>query len=377
VREECANNPPCSPLQSAHSFDLLGEQSLQLRGKVNDSAIAILGHSRIEAQRARLEIDMPALQRKHLRPNTPAERVRDDHDHLQVWGKLPSDGPVLMILEEAVPGRSLLEHVDRWHAEHLKELFETVDALVDVTMGRIVFALAGVYSQSGTLADRRRVVEDLVSIPGWNYSGASHTAEAPLGLVYLFHHLHGALCCELGRTDLALQMAETSLIGRHRSDESAFLWRRHDVSGWPALLGGNCREAWNYLVRLPNRFKVLEEFFALQHDFEVGLASYSALLSLLEAARDCTKLLGLGKEGLQRIRSVDVPPSFLVMGYEVVQAATARIFKSPEVVRQVTERANVKRDELKRFWPYWTAALHHLHRGSYPFADNVPLGELA
>ncbi len=285
-------------------------------------------------------------------------------------------------LRRAYPDRVKTWRVEneRAPAKNWDELSKAVDRLVEAVMGRLVFALAGVFSQHAALVDQRRVVEDLVSIPDWNRSGPTQVAEAPRGLVYLFHYLHGALCCELGRLDLALQLAETLLPRGNRSADAAFLWRLPDLSGWPDLLGGSCAFAWKYVVSLPERFKILEEFFPLRRDFEVGLASYSALLSLLEAAHDSTKLLPLGEERLQQISHLDVPPMFLDMRYEIAQTAFGRTFGSPQVVRQVVERTNVKTEALKQLWPYWKIALrrdHHSIHQDRIFPEDLPLGDLA
>jgi hypothetical protein len=266
------------------------------------------------------------------------------------------------------------------HVTNRDENFVLVDDLVNRVMGRIAFSLAGVFSQKDGLNDQRRAVEDLVSVQDWNGGGLTMVVSAPRGLVYLFHYLHGALCMELGNVDLALRIAQSTLPRPRGADEQLPLWKMRDVTGWPHLFGGKADVAWAYLRAFPERQPTINQFFAVRADYETALASYSMLLSLLEAASDAQKLLKLSADDLRQGFSFDFPPMFVEMGRETIQAAFSRTFGNAEVVRRVAEGVGVEVKALRQLWPHWKAALNRFHQGihsNWVFVDDLPLGDLA
>src|SRR5439155_1411040 len=89
VREHMRDDTPEASAETMDAVLLLREERLEFRSKVHDPAFRVLGGSWIKANRARPEIDLPALQRQDLGAHPPAVRVRErDSDP----GDLPGGG---------------------------------------------------------------------------------------------------------------------------------------------------------------------------------------------------------------------------------------------------------------------------------------------
>lgn len=263
----------------------------------------------------------------------------------------------------------------KWPGDKNKETgIAFTDSVLDIAMGRMVFGLAGVFSNNPAFADQRQVVEDLLSVPDWSRGGTVAIIEAPRALVYVFQYLHGALCMAYGQPDLALQLALTSVPDPDRPDLSP-LWKEHGLVGWPKLLGGSCDWAWEYICNLRERRPVLEQFFALQGDYEVALAAYSMLLVLHEVADDAS---GATPEALANPDKfgMDFPPLFIGMSRETIATAARRTLRSKQVVVRVAERAGTKPDAMRKLWPARKKLIFKFRRDVFDrwgYLDNIPV----
>jgi hypothetical protein len=279
-------------------------------------------------------------------------------------------------LERIVPWRAT--HEPAWRGDRDKNgCFSTADSLVQLAMPRVVLALAGVYSRNPALADQRRILDDLTWVPGWSPGGTVAIVQAPRALVYLLHHLHGALSLSGGDVDPAIEFAQLMAPGQ-QNDKARSLWRHHDLIGWPKLLGGNNRWAWEYLCDMRRRQPALERLFALPTDFDVGLASYSMVLSLLELAHDAARAKPTDLSNTEGIR-LDVPPLFVGSSAEIIGVAARRTFGNRHVVEAIASRMGAKREVMQQLWPHWTKLMAKTGLDVFEqfFVDELPLGELA
>src|SRR5262245_7094534 len=116
MREQRRNDAPKAPLQRLHPRNLLGQEQLQLGREVDHSPLAVLGLAGVQRERASaLEAQLALLKSQYFGLHTPAEGVRDHHRNLQVVGEPTPDRPERLGLEEALPGRRLLEFAEHWH----------------------------------------------------------------------------------------------------------------------------------------------------------------------------------------------------------------------------------------------------------------------
>ena len=263
---------------------------------------------------------------------------------------------------------------DRRTIHNEGDVLERIDDLLIRTRLRLLLPLAGVFSEVPGMVDQRRTVEDLPHVGGWNFGGLTINIGAPRGLLYLFHYLHGALCLELHRRDLAIALALSSVRDDNQGKPHP-LWKLRDLTCWPALFGGNSKIAWNYLRALPEKLSVLERFFGTRRDFEIGLASYSMLLSLIELAVDAKRVISEGHQNLD----LDVAPVFLLFSRDVREIATSRTFGNRESVEEVAGALRADPADMRRLWPVWRESiLRHRVRGDPDrWYDEIVLGDLA
>jgi hypothetical protein len=268
-------------------------------------------------------------------------------------------------VERILPWRK--ERESKWPGDRNKEGgVAYTDSLLEFSMGRLIFGLAGVYSNNAALADQRQVVEDLLSVPDWNRGGTTAIIEAPRTLVFLFQYLHGALCMAYKQPDLALQLARMAVPDPDRADTWP-LWRDHGLVGWPKLLGGTCDWAWEYLCSVRDRQPILAEFFPLKSDYEGALAAYSMLIVMHEVADDASSATpeALGNPDNFRL---DFPPLFVGMSREVLTVAARQTLRNKQVVDRVAAQALTRADVMQKLWPArrkaifrWGSEVFHRH----------------
>jgi serine/threonine protein kinase len=283
--------------------------------------------------------------------------------------------------------RELPAHIQSWRekAEHaaLKgepDLFALIDELVSAAIPRFGFALTGVYAQVPPFQNQLHVLEELLALPDWKAGTRVITREAPAGLVYLLHHLHGALCCQLRSFDLALTMP---LMTVARDSKHTQLVQQPGLTGWPQIFDTpkKADAAWRYLARLPDQFPMLfDKLFALRSDYEQGLLAYQMLMSLLELAQSVDQVSKLTPQQLMEVPLLVVPPMFMRASDALIRSAARRIFGNVDVVHMTALRAGTSREAVKRAWPNWIVWLERWRRATnqFPFFDDpAPLGELA
>jgi|GEM_PF-3595853 len=278
--------------------------------------------------------------------------------------------------------RAFGEAMRQWRSDHQAPPFANdqasfiafADSLFSNVMPRLSFALAGVVSQKLPYSDQRRTIEQILGVPDWNWAGFEVPLNAPYAVGFLFQYLHGALCCELGRFDLALQMASFEVASRDGRSEPSPLWRNHQLVGWPQTLGGDFRHASASLRGAYDRFEIVRDFFSDQAEFQISFASYSILLSLIELASDVQSIGALTKEQMQQGLMIDVPPLFLGLDLERIGTAAHRILGNRDVIEMVATNAKTSRSALATAWPKWKAIVTRALGGR--FAGDLNLGDL-
>ena len=284
--------------------------------------------------------------------------------------------------------RELVHGLAKWRAEHepawghdrdKEAAFAATDKLVDVASGRLVLPLAGIFSSNAALADQRRIVDDFTSVPDWAQGGRTVVVEGPRALLFVTHYLHGALCLGYGEVDLALELADMQVPSKHGDEGSTLaIWQWGDLTGYPKTLGGTCSWAWEYLLGLPERQPALGELFAIKRDFEIGLASYSMLLSILELATIAANASPADLSN-PKIMGLYMPPLFVAMESETVLAAAQRTSGNAGVVKKVADRAGAPVSAMRTLWPTWKKAQTEFRRSVFDrwnYRDGLPVGDL-
>ena len=254
------------------------------------------------------------------------------------------------------------------------ELEPLAQSLVDAALPRLMLALAGVFSGKPAFSDQRHTVDDILGAGG-SRSGRSAIADAPLAVLWVFHHLHGALCLEARAPELAVALACTR-VQDARSTGTRPIHEEVSLVGWPPL-PKNATNAWRFLLGLRDRHEALLHLFALDSDYTRAVASYNAVLTLLELGRDAKKLRGI--QDWSQV-NLEVPPAYLLTPREIQQFAVRRVFEDPEVVSMVADAVGGDAGTMRELWSGWSSvskAWVERVTNHEVWADELDLGELA
>ncbi len=243
------------------------------------------------------------------------------------------------------------EHATQWrsefesnHPQTKQDFGDATTALLKHAEPRFVLALVGCNSWKDAVSDQTALLDDLVEIEGWRRNGMTLAINGPRTMIYLFHYLHGALCMHNRRAKAAMKLAKVPLLWQGTS-EVCPLWQSRDITAFPELLGADWKVAWEYLLALYDEQPFIKKFFPLKRDFEVGLAGYSMLLSLLE--------LAFQARNDAQPDYLEVLPIFSTMGDSIINSARQRVFANVDLVREVAGSAGVASGDLASLWPQW------------------------
>lgn len=253
------------------------------------------------------------------------------------------------------------------------------DDLMEIALPRIVLAMSAIYSDTPRFMDQRGVVTDLKSVPDWPRSGPTALVEATSFPVFVYHHLHGALCSHLGVAALPIDLLELDV---STSLTHGKLRTQPGLTTCPKLLGDDVFAGWEYLRRIQSRFSEIADFFALKEDFEIGLAAHSMILSMLELAFDADALTKAQTGAVPRIAPLSFvcPPQFVLMPASTIAFAAAKTFGDSSTVERIAKRASVSPSRMRQVWPAWSQAINEYRGLALPnrhWGADLPLGELA
>ena len=274
-----------------------------------------------------------------------------------------------------------------WREVYLKnppndedKLYVAVDDAAGRIMPLIALALSGVESGLEPFNDQRSILDDLLHLLDWRYSGRTVVVELPTALAYLYQFLHGATCLITNQHGLALAMATMTTSLRH-STESKPLWANRAITGWPPGLGGGSVIAWDYVKSAPTRFSWLSEIFPQENDFEIALGAYSLMLNVIELADFLTT-----DKNVQILESdarvhLDVPPCFGLLSKDILERAFRLAFRDGSVVDLIVRSADGEPSKVREYWKAWCKkTVSNIPRPPNSFSwfdfDDIWLGEL-
>jgi hypothetical protein len=280
------------------------------------------------------------------------------------------------------PARIQTELVE-WRKRYTKVSFKDyneVNAAVDEVVAKLApmfaFALAGVESADEKFTNQRFLLDNLLDIPHWDYSGLAVTVELPNTLAYVYQGLHGALCMNTMQYQLALDLVDFR-IERSRDSKYYMLWELHDIMGWPETLGGTCTNAWRYLSAGADRWLWLNEVFGSSHEFKASLAAYYMALNVHELAWRIART----PESDIRFRGrldLHIPLCFMEEQPPVRRSAFRLLVRHPSSVDILWASANVSRSQVEHHWADWLEECNRWLNQAYRFrlSDDIAHADL-
>lgn len=234
---------------------------------------------------------------------------------------------------------ALAPNTERLFSDTGRDATQFVGRLLDVALPQVQLSLVALFEGEKELLDVGRVVVELLQVPQWPSSGPTVVVDAPRALVYVFHHLEGALACHLGMYDFVLSMLDVQVRERQTRDSAPY-WRVTDVMWAPASLPD--AGTWKFLVGLGGRSEVLGFFGDDLEVYKEALASYLMLVALFGLTQEVS-------EG----RSIGTQRANLVLAGEsrgVLETAFNRTIGNPKVVALLCAKTGIARTELATRW---------------------------
>jgi len=237
------------------------------------------------------------------------------------------------------------------HFKSMEQFYNTADEAINVAAPLFMMALAGIESGKDKFKDQRSLLDDLLSILGWNYSGLVLLADLPEALGFVYQGLHGAVCMKSEQPDLAIALADMKVPIR-RTTELAPVWRQPGLIGWPASLGESCRNSWEFIYNGFRRWEWLKEIFEEEMKYHKALVAYYMALNITDLAEhaSCSPEKIFHSEDISLIR---VPLGFLKEDKEVHQGALAMLIRNPDFLRMLWGRWGISEEKMKYNWSEW------------------------
>jgi len=117
-----------------------------------------------------------------------------------------------------------------------------IPLLLDVGLKAVApmfaMALAGVESGLSEIERQEAVLDEVVNVAGWQRAGYAILSDLPLGLGFLYHYLHGAMAMQVGRLDLAMDLARSIFQPPNGRDRQKVCEYR-GLTGWTPVFQGS------------------------------------------------------------------------------------------------------------------------------------------
>jgi hypothetical protein len=258
-----------------------------------------------------------------------AKRVRDPvHKSLAAWRRKYDEDP----------------------PESIEAMETAVDEAVRDIASLFVMALVGVESGRDVFRDQRGVLDDLLNVAGWSYSGSSEVVALPSALGYIYQGLHGAMSTATGQLDLAMELAVMSV--KEGNSEFRHVWEHLGLMGWGPSLGGRCKNSWEYLASAGDRWTWLQIAFGSETDYRTALCAYYVALNTYELAH----VIASGDVHsfpAQRDRTLNVPLCFAHEQSDIKRRAFSLLLRDRAALEGLWSRLNVTEDDMRSYWPRW------------------------
>ena len=111
------------------------------------------------------------------------------------------------------------------------------------------------------------------------------------------------------------------------------------------MLGGNCREGWEYLSAAYDRWEWLSIIFEDELEYRTSLVAYYMALSIHELA----STIDSGEQNTFK----NVPLTFISEGQDINQRAVSLLIRNPEALTELWTCLTVTRELMENSWRDW------------------------
>lgn len=214
-------------------------------------------------------------------------------------------------------------------------------------------ALAGVESGQEWFSKQSGVVEDLLSIPGWEPSGNAFLVRSPRAFACIYHTLHGAMCVQTEQVPLAIRLAETSV---HPDQGQPWdkLYQATSLTGYLETLGEHSDKTSAFLYGIPEAWPWLASIYGSAAELEGYIATYYLALSILEL----TDALAAGRaDEIDQLSGnlmlFHVPSCFFIRTPETTRRTRRSLHQNADAICGIWRDKGVPDGRMKESWSKW------------------------
>jgi len=242
-----------------------------------------------------------------------------------------------------------------------------MDEAIDLYAPLFVIALAGIQSGREKFRDQRAVIDELSNPSGWEQSGYKTIVEIPYGMIFTFQAICGATFLDTDQMDLAIQLAQTRIPYWNESHLSLLI-NTPPLLGWPESLGGNCTDAWDFIIKAAQRWPWLTKVFEVEEDYRIALSAYYMALHIYELAAYIKA--GRGDQLLKNDVHLSVPLCFLRDNIISRKAYNLLLRNNANLL---WESIGVTIEDMKKYWPSWMNTTGSWTSNVYKFMSLSPI----
>ena len=253
--------------------------------------------------------------------------------------------------------------LNRQRAENTEQMHQVMDKAVDIVAPLISVALAGIESHNKHFNDQISLLDDLLniqSVEGWDRTGYLPWIEIPYALGYVYHNLHGSLCLQINRLDLAFSLAQAKFPSAKYPSLIQSVWQNFELKSSRSL--GGYWKSWEYLVNAFERWEWLSPIFKDDQEYRISLAAYHMALGIHELAA----VIASGKEKELKEYNLDIDFYFLTEEYEIIQRAPSLLVHHSEL-SELWTCLDVTKTQMENLWEDWIK----LHKSQYWYSDST------
>lgn len=268
---------------------------------------------------------------------------------------------------------NILKLREKHEASTPSNLTDIADEFIDAISPLYLICFAGYLSGNTDLSSQEGVMFDLLSLDQWNKrSGSTFVViqSIPLLLVYVYHHVYGALHINRELPERVFDILEAKLPADTNRMKYDYLYRMHTVTGWIESLGRNCFDSFKYLLGAYDRWDWLKLLFRDEAEYKENLTIYQLMIHLLN-------FFYVAKTGGNEEMPYDIPPSFVVAG-DYKRIAENWAIKNSKFFKSYINDKNLTKEMVSKSWDTWKNGFgqFRLHRYYYSYLPDSFMNDL-
>jgi hypothetical protein len=233
--------------------------------------------------------------------------------------------------------------------------------LLDVGMAAVApmfaMALAGIESGLPDIERQNAVLGAVINVDGWNEAGYGRVIDLPLNLGFMYHYFHGAMAMQVGRLDLAMELARSNIRPPNHPEQTR-VCDHSGLTGWTPAFQTNVTHSWRYLRSYVKQNVWIQDCFGSYQDVMAAIAGYGYALTLDELANDMQRTLKRDRTWIPHVDSFakilpKIPLFFAVVDDPAPERGYQLFLRSRRDVPGIWQHYHVPDKLMPIAWEAW------------------------